>query len=66
MNKIEKVISGLKLIEKHRPQEASSYHIRCEHDELIAGSLNWGVPIEQMEELGWSAIKDYDGFRILC
>lgn len=65
LNQSEKIINGLKLIEKYRPKDSTPYHVRCEHDELIAGSLDWGIPENEMDDLGWTLIEDYDGYRFL-
>jgi len=62
LTQAQRIIEGIQLVEKHRPSSESEYHTRAEHDEFIIGSLEWGVPVDQMEDLGWSANEDYNGF----
>lgn len=60
------IIEGLQLINKSKPEGKSDYHFRAEHDEVWAGSLDWPMPYEdkkRMEELGWAADEDADGWR---
>lgn len=60
------IIEGLQLINKSKPEGKSDYHFRAEHDEVWAGSLDWPMSNEdkkRMEELGWNADEDCDGWR---
>ena len=63
---VTNIIAGLQLIQKSKPEEQSDYHFRSEHDEIFVGSLEWEMSEadkERMEELGWTAIKDIDGWQ---
>lgn len=60
------IIEGLRIIEKSRPSKQSPYHLRAEHDQVFAGSLEWPMSKKnknKLEELGWTADKDVDGWR---
>lgn len=62
------IIEGLQLINKSKPEGESDYHFRAEHDEVWAGSLDWPMSEEdkkRMEELGWHADEDCDGWRAM-
>lgn len=59
------LIEGLELIQKSKPENVSDYHIRAEHDQIWAGSLDWPMPEEdkkRMKELGWHPEEDVDGW----
>lgn len=61
-----KIIAGLQIIENARPKDESPYHVRAEHDEIFAGSLEWDMTEadkDKLEELGWSEREDVDGWR---
>ena len=66
----ENIIKGLQLLEKIKPVGATGYHVRAEHDEIIAGSLDWPITDldrhELEEVLGWMPIEDYDGWRAMA
>ena len=62
------IIEGLQIINKSKPEGESDYHFRAEHDGVWAGSLEWPMPEEdkkRMEELGWTADEEADGWRAL-
>ena len=62
------IIEGLKIIEKYRPSKASPYHFRAEHDEIFVGSLDWPISEKdkkKLDELGWTADEDVDGWRAM-
>lgn len=62
------IIEGLQLINKSKPDGQSDYHFRAEHDEIWAGSLKWPMPEndkKRMEELGWNADENCDGWRAM-
>lgn len=64
--KVEDIIKGLQIIESHRPSNATPYHLRAEHDEIFVGSLVYQIPDDQkkiLEDLGWIANEDVDGYR---
>ena len=63
---VTKIIEGLQIIQKSKPTKVSDYHFRAEHDEIFVGSLEWEMSDEdknRMEELGWDADEDADGWR---
>lgn len=63
---VTKIIEGLQIIQKSKPAKVSDYHFRAEHDEIFVGSLEWEMSDEdknRMEELGWDADEDADGWR---
>lgn len=63
---VTKIIEGLRLINKSKPEGKSDYHFRADHDEVWAGCLGWPMPEEdkkRMEELGWQQDEDADGWR---
>lgn len=64
-----KIIEGLQLIQKSKPESESDYHFRAEHDRIWAGSLEWPMSEEdkkKLEELGWEADSDADGWSAMC
>lgn len=63
---VSKIIEGLQIIQKSKPTKESDYHFRAEHDEIFVGSLEWKMSDDdkkRMEELGWEADEDIDGWR---
>lgn len=65
---VTNIIEGLQLIQKSKPKNESDFHFRAEHDEIFVGSLEWPMPKkdkDRMEELGWTADEDVDGWRAL-
>lgn len=63
---VPNILAGLQIIEAKRPSKESPYHFRAEHDEIWAGSLDWGFTQKEkdkLEELGWSADEDADGWH---
>ena len=66
--KVNDIIEGLLLIQKTKPATESDYHFRAEHDKIFVGSLEWPMSDEdkkRMEELGWNADEDIDGWVTL-
>jgi len=66
--KATNIINGLLLIQKSKPENESDFHVRAEHDNIYAGSLEWEMSKEdkkRMEELGWHTDEDVDGWRAL-
>lgn len=64
--KVSYIIEGLQIIERSKPDYGSDYHFRAEHDEIFVGSLDWKMSDEdkvRMEDLGWEADEDVDGWR---
>lgn len=65
---VTNIIEGLQLIQKSKPAKESDYHFRAEHDEIFVGSIEWemsNADKARMEELGWSADEDVDGWRAI-
>lgn len=63
---VTKIIEGLQIIQKSKPENESDYHFRAEHDEIFVGSLQWAMPEEdkkRLEDLGWEADENIDGWR---
>lgn len=63
---VKNIIEGLQIIEKYRPEKESQYHLRAEHDEIFAGSLDWPFTSEdkkKLKKLGWTAEVVVDGWR---
>ena len=63
---VTKIIEGLQIIQKSKSVAESDYHFRAEHDEIFVGSLKWCMSDEdknRLEELGWIADEDIDGWR---
>ena len=64
--KAENIIRGLEIIHKSKPESESDHHVRAEHDMIIAGSLEWELSDNDkhiLNELGWVADEDLDGWR---
>lgn len=65
MTEIEKITKGLRVIELSRPKTESPFHVRAEHDQLFAGSLNWNmreVDKQRLNAWGWQEVEDVDGW----
>lgn len=63
--KVNDIIEGLQIIQKSKPDGASDYHFRAEHDVIYVGDLNWVMTEEdkkRMEELGWTADENAGGW----
>jgi hypothetical protein len=59
------IIKGLQIIQDNKPSDENDYHVRAEHDEIIAGG-NWiihGKDKGLLEGLGWEWIEEYEGWR---
>lgn len=64
--RVPEIIEGLQIIQKSKPANRSDYHFRAERDEIFAGRLDWEMSDKdkkRMEELGWDADEDFDGWR---
>ena len=64
--KVTNIIEGLQIIQKSKPAKEGDYHFRAEHDEIFVGSIKWKMSDEdkaRMEELGWNADENSDGWQ---
>ena len=63
---VSKIIEGLQIIQKSKEAQKNDYHFRADHDEIWAGDLAWEmseIDKKRMEELGWDADEDANGWR---
>lgn len=66
--KAQEIIEGLKIIHEAKPEKSGDYHVRAEHDNIYAGSLEWELSEEnknRLHELGWEEDPDADGWRAM-
>ena len=59
------IIEGLLIIEKSKPKHSDNFHVRAEHDMIIAGSLEWDMPDSEQARLfalGWLKNEDFGGW----
>lgn len=53
---VAKIIEGLMIIQKYKPNDTSDHHFRAEHDIIYVGSLDWSMKVEdkdRLRNLGW-------------
>ena len=65
---VTNIIEGLQIVQKSKPSNESDYHFRAEHDQIFVGSLEWEMSDEdktRLEELGWEANEDVDGWSTI-
>jgi hypothetical protein len=63
---VQKIIEGLMIIQKSKPETESDYHFRAEHDEIWAGNLEWQLSErdeKRLVELGWTKDSHCDGWH---
>jgi hypothetical protein len=54
---VQKIIEGLMIIQKSKPETESDYHAHAGHEEMWAGNLQWELSEKdekRLNELGWT------------